>query len=280
MITPGRLSVVTPKGHVIITGGSSGIGLELAAIYLSQECCVSLIARGREGLECAAQRLVALSGRNAKRLGWQSADVTDVVGLQRAVAACEAAFGECSVLINCAGLVQPQPFDLMTSDTFDRQVAVNLCGSANATRIVYPTMKRRGNGAIVFVASGAALIGIHGYSAYCASKFALRGLADSLRIEAAPFGVNICICFPPDTQTPQYVGELPSRSVEAAVMMGSEAWNADVVARMITNAVARNRSEIYFSFQLRILAYFGPLVRPLLNWWFGRKATAYRKRHM
>ncbi len=99
------------------------------------------------------------------------------LALEAAVARAIDRFGPCSVLVSSAGIVEPGAFEDQPAETFDRQIAVNLTGTANAVRAVLPAMRQAGGGRIMLVSSGAALIGIHGYAAYCASKYALRGYA-------------------------------------------------------------------------------------------------------
>lgn len=81
-------------------------------------------------------------------------------------------------------------------------------------------MTQRGAGKIMIIASGAAFVGIPGYSAYCASNYVLKGYAAALRLEAAPHGINVSICFPPDTLTRQFEQEIGIRPAEANLFIG------------------------------------------------------------
>lgn len=254
--------------HVIVTGGSSGIGLAVARLYAARKSRITLIARGRDALQAAA---VELRAAGAEAVHVEAADVSDRPEVERAVAACQSALGSCDILICSAGIVEPARFEDQTADAFERQVAVNLTGSVHAVRAVYAGMVTRGSGRIVLVSSGAGLIGIPGYSAYCASKYALRGFAEALRFEARPKGIRVSICFPPDTQTPQLDGERAARPPEAEVIMGTvKPWNADAVAAKLVQAIDRGRFEIYFGVTLHALGRFGALVRPLLSRYFDR----------
>ncbi len=139
-------------------------------------------------------------------------------------------------------------------------------------RAVYADMKRRGTGRIMIVSSGAALIGIHGYTAYCASKSALVGFAEALRSEAGEHGVSISICFPPDTLTPQFQAELPKRSPQARKLMGAAPpWPVAKVAGRIVDGVERRAAKVYFGFEITALGLVGPLVKPVVYWWYARK---------
>ena len=255
--------------HVIITGGSSGIGLALARIYAARGAHISLLARSLPALEAARAELAKDRGETLIRI--ESADVADEDQTLAAIRKCEDAFGPCDVLITSAGIVEPGRFDTLSSAAFDRQLQTNLFGSVHAVRAVYATMKERRSGRIMLVSSGAGLIGIYGYTAYCASKFALHGFADALRSEARPHGVNVSVCFPPDTETPQFSRELEHRPLEATVIMGRVApWSSAAVALRIARAIDKGQFEVFFGLTLWALGRFGSAVKPVLNWWFDR----------
>ena len=258
--------------HVIVTGGSSGIGLAIAKLYASRGDRISLLARHLGRLEQARAEIASLPGIDSSRIQIASVDVASAAQTSSAVENCEASFGPCDILIASAGIVEPRTFDAMPVSVFDEQIATNLVGTANVVRAVYKGMKSRRNGRIMMISSGAALIGIFGYTAYCASKSALGGFAEALSAEAAAWGVRISICFPPDTLTPQYRREISMRSAEAEILMGSvKPWNADTVAARIVRGVDRGRAKVHFGFSLTMLAYFGPLIKPPLIWWVSRK---------
>lgn len=257
--------------HVIITGGSSGIGLAVASIYAASGARVSLIARSRDLLERAQADLVASHGISTANLRIEAADVGQEAQLETAFQRCETAFGPCDILVTSAGIVEPGRFEELDSAAFRRQMETNFSGTVHAVRAVYEGMKRRGRGRIMMISSGAGLIGIYGYSAYCASKFALHGFAQALRSEAHPHGVQVCVCFPPDTETPQFQRELATRPPEAATVMGTvRPWPVDTVAKRIVKGIAHGRFEVYFGTTLFLLGRFAPAIRPMLNWWFDR----------
>lgn len=254
--------------HVIITGGSSGIGLAIASIYAGRGARLSLIARSTDILKHARDELASRSAKTDD-IRIETADVAKEEEIIAAIQRCEAAFGPCDILVTSAGVVEPGRFDELPAAAFQRQMDTNFAGTVHAVRAVYAGMKQRGHGKIMMISSGAGLLGIHSYSAYCASKFALHGFAQALRSEARPQGIDVSICFPPDTQTPQFERELAYRPLEAAVVMGKVTpWPADAVARKVVAGIERRRFEVYFGLTLFLLGRFGPAVRPVLNWWF------------
>lgn len=232
---------------------------------------MTILGRSRERLDAALSLLRADLSERSERLHAAVADVRDEASLAAAVSGASEAFGPCDLLITSAGVVEPMPFERLAGAQFADQVQTNLIGTANAVRSVYSNMKARGEGSILMISSGAALIGIHGYTAYCASKSALVGFAEALRMEAEPHGIHIAICYPPDTDTPQFASELPFRSPQAAFVMGRvRPWAADKVAERIELAMTRRARAIHFGPSLSLLARFGSVVKPALYWWFLR----------
>ena len=129
--------------------------------------------------------------------------------------------------------------------------------------------------------SGAGLIGIFGYTAYCASKYAVAGFAEALRAEARPFGITVSICFPPDTETPQLIAERLLRPPEAeATIRSGGLWSADAVARAALAGLDRKQFAIYPGAKMKMLGMFGSVAMPFLRPWFDRRiATARRLSH-
>ncbi|SSC67858.1 SDR family oxidoreductase [Ciceribacter selenitireducens] len=258
--------------HVVITGGSSGIGLAVARQYLARAARVTLIGRSRERLEAARALLVSETGRSADDIFIASLDVADDAAVQAALSAVEADVGPCDILVTSAGMVAPAPFDALSGAEFRRHVDTNLHGTVHVISAVYAGMKARRRGRIMIVSSGAGLIGLHGYTAYCASKSALIGFAEALRVESRGHGIDVSICFPPDTDTPQLAAELRLRPPEAVAMMGSAGlWSAEAVARRIVKGLDRGQAEIFFTPSLYLLSRFGGIAKPWLYRWFHRK---------
>lgn len=263
--------------HVIITGGSSGIGLAVARCYLQRGSAVTLVGRDAARLTAARERLCAETGCPHERIHLGQADVADEIQLENVIAAAEATHGACDILVASAGVVAPAEFHLQEAQDFRRQIDTNLVGAVNAVRAVYAGMKARGQGKILLVSSGAALIGIFGYAAYCASKAALLGFVEALRLEAAAHGIDVSICFPPDTDTPQLAAERLVRPAEAEAMMkAGGAWSAEAVAARIVRALDRNERTVYFTTTIFLLGRFGSVVRPFVYWWFERKRVRVR----
>lgn len=165
--------------HVVVTGGSSGIGLESAKLYAQRGANVTLVARDPIKL-AAAVVAVAAYAKPGRAVNSASVDTSSSeVAVAAALAPALAAAGDVDVLVNCAGTSMAGAFDAADGGAaFERMLRVNVLGSVYPTRAVLCGMKRRGGGRVVFVASQVAQAALHGYAAYAASKWALRGLAE------------------------------------------------------------------------------------------------------
>lgn len=111
--------------HVIITGGSSGIGLALASIYAARGARLSLIARSRDLLEQAAQKLVQEGGIETGAVHVEAADVSKEEEVGAAISRCMDRFGPCDILVTSAGIVEPAAFEALPGAAFTRQIETN-----------------------------------------------------------------------------------------------------------------------------------------------------------
>ena len=254
--------------QTLITGGSSGIGLAMARRIAAQGGAVTLLARDRDRLQAAAKTLPG--GVVSVRV----ADVTDRAALSEAVAAADATT-PISTVIACAGAALPGRFEELPDAAFRALMEVNYFGVLNTLRALLPLMRARGGGRALVVGSGAALIGLPGYSAYAPSKFAVRGLAESLRAEYRPQGVQISICHPPDVDTPQLAAERPLRPPEnAAIAAAAKVWSAEAVAAHVLRRFDRGAADIYPGWEMTALGRGASLLKPLLDRRFDRIARA------
>jgi 3-dehydrosphinganine reductase len=268
---------VTLNGqHVLITGGSSGIGLALARQCAEGGARVSLVARDPQKL--ATSRRAVEAHAPGCRVLTASADVSVESEVLRAIAEAEAAHGPVDILITSAGVARPGYFEEVPVHVFERTMAVNYFGTVYPLKALVPGMRARGRGAVVIISSGAGIVGLFGYTPYAPTKFALRGLAEALRAELHGTGVNVCIVYPPDTDTPQLVEESLTKPAETkAITAGGGLWTADAVARVTLKAVAAGRFAVAPGFQLTALYWLHSVLSPVLNWSFDRVAAKARR---
>ncbi|MCC6416107.1 MAG: SDR family oxidoreductase [Opitutaceae bacterium] len=263
--------------HVLITGGSSGIGLALGRQAAAAGARVSLIARDPAKL-AAARDHIAAAVPTAAKLVTVSADVSVESEILSALQTAEQSQGPVDVLITSAGVARPGYFEEVPVSVFERTMAVNYFGTLYPIKAVVPAMRQRRHGAVVLISSGAGLVGLFGYTPYSPSKFALRGLAESLRAELKPAGIAVTIVYPPDTDTPQLAEETLTKPPETkAITAGGGLWTADDVARVTLAALRRGRFAVTPGFQLTLLAWLHSMIAPLLNWSFDRVAARARR---
>ncbi|HEY9771647.1 MAG TPA: SDR family oxidoreductase [Coleofasciculaceae cyanobacterium] len=255
--------------HVIITGGSSGIGKAVAKLLAQQGANLSLIARDSQKLANAQREIAAASVNSTQRILTTTADVANRQAISIAIEQAIAALGTPKLLIASAGIAHPGYFNQIPLEIFEQTMAVNYFGSLYSIRAVLPAMEASKRGNIVLISSGAALIGIYGYSAYCPSKFALRGLAESLRGELKPKGIKITIVYPPDTDTPQLAAENKIKPPETQkITATAKTWSAAAVAEQILQGIEKGSFAIAPGTELTILNRFHSLLTPILNWYF------------
>lgn len=239
---------------VLITGGSSGIGLALAENLVNKDCRVSILSRQKQLLETAADKLQAVSGNYHKDILTIQADVTRRVELNQVLGDYTHTHGAPDIVINCAGVAHPGTFTSLKPEIFDWMMDVNYFGTVNVLKNLVPQMKERKSGVIVNISSIAGFLGIYGYTAYSASKFAVTGFTDALRTELKPYGIQISIVFPPDTQTPQLDYEKKYKPFVTQQLSGSaKLMSADEVAKEILKKVAGKKYIILPGFEGKIL---------------------------
>lgn len=263
-------------GHALISGGSSGIGLALAHRLAEAGWDLTLIARDRSRL-AAAQAAVALHGRVADIC---SADVADEAAVAAAVAVATARLGPPGLVVACAGIVVPGCFDAQPPDAFRRSMEVNYLGALHLVRAALPGMRSRG-GRVVLVASGAALIGLYGYTSYAPSKFAVRGLAEALRSELSATNIGVSVVYPPDTDTPGFREERRARpEITGRLAAAGGLMTAEQVADAIMRGIARGRFVIAPGASMTALARLHSLIGPALHrlWFDPLIARAIRAR--
>lgn len=255
--------------HAIITGGSSGIGKAIASLLIQQGYNLSLIARRPELLEHTKQDLAKHSVSSDQQINCFPADVSKREQISGAVKEAIAQLGAPDLLITSAGIAVPGYFEEIPVEVFEQTMAVNYFGTLYAIRAALPAMRSQQKGRVVIISSGAALIGLYGYTPYSPSKFALRGLAESLRGELKCFGLGVSIVYPPDTDTPQLVAENKTKPEETKQITGTaEMWQPEKVAAIIMKGIEKEKFAITPGMEITLLNRLHSLLAPLLNWYF------------
>ncbi len=258
------------RAHVIVTGGSSGIGLETARQAVGRGARVSLIARDAARLATAATAVGAAATA--------SADVADAEGLREAIDTLVDQEGPCDVLVTAAGSSHPGYFEQLDDSVFRDQMEVDYFGTLHAVRAVVPSMIERGRGHLVTISSTAGLIGVFGYTAYAPAKYAVRGLTETLRSELAPHGVVVACAYPPDTRTPGFDAENLLKPPETErISAAIKPREAADVARAIVRGIEKDRLVITADAQTAALARAAGLLGPYVRWSMDRHVRRVRQ---
>ena len=260
---------MTISAHAIISGGSSGIGLSLACQLASEGWNLSLLARDEPKLRTAQNQISALRRDRAQDVRIYVADVANEIATTTAMQQAVEALGIPDLLIANAGITHPGNFVDLSPDVFRRIMEVNYFGTLHMLKAALPAMCERRSGHVVLVSSGAGLIGIHGYTAYAPSKFAIRGLAESLRSELKQHDIGISVVYPPDTDTPQLAEENELKSLATRrISANARILSAEAVAKAIIKGFKRNRFAITPGWEMTALAVLHSLIGPILQRYF------------
>ena len=254
--------------RVLITGGSSGIGLSTARQLRACGSHLILLARDAKKLDEVKAELQGLI-RSEAAIQTLSVDLSDLDAVEAAVKDLPPDKGV-DVLINNAGVVMPGHFLDLPQAQFDEMMRINFMGSVHLTRLLLPAMLERRGGHVAFVSSLGGLVGIFGYTAYAASKFAIRGFAEALRCEVKPQGIRVSVIYPPDTDTPQHAFEQQYLPDETRAIAGNaRCLSADEVATALLKGMAADSFQIVpgFSSRLADVAYrlFPGMVRSIFD---------------
>jgi 3-dehydrosphinganine reductase len=264
--------------HAIITGGSSGIGRATAVRLAREGAHVTIVARGRTRLDEAREAIAAARVTPDQRVAAFVADVTERQQVASAIAAAIDEIGPPDILMTSAGVAHCDYFRAVQPEAFERAMATNYFGTLYAIHAALPAMDRRRRGHLVLISSGAGLIGIYGYAAYSPTKFAVRGLGESLRAELRPSGIHVSIVYPPDTDTPQLDQERRTKPPETRMISSrARTWSADSVAQTIVLGIRRGTFTITPGLAMTLLARLHSVVAPGLNWYFDRLAARARR---
>jgi NAD(P)-dependent dehydrogenase (short-subunit alcohol dehydrogenase family) len=189
---------------VLITGGSRGLGLEIARLLAREGAHISLVARNASTLESARNELDQLG----HRVLVVPCDVRDQNEVERAVRETVNCFGRLDVLINNAGVIQVGPFESMTLADYEMAMQTHAWGSLYSIMAAVPHMRNGRGGRIVNVVSIGGRLGVPHLLPYVMSKFAQAGLSEALSAELAREGILVTSVYPGMMRTGSHVNAL------------------------------------------------------------------------
>jgi NAD(P)-dependent dehydrogenase (short-subunit alcohol dehydrogenase family) len=182
----------------LITGASSGIGRDISLSLARLGVRVAILARRNDPLARLADEIRAGGGEALVLL----ADVSQRGQVRDAVQRALADFGQLDILVNSAGMVIPAPVESLKPADLQRMLQVNLFGTLHSMQAVIPSMRHAGAGNIVNIASLAGRRGLPPLGGYSASKFALVGLTEALRVDLRGSGIKVSLVMPTVVDTP------------------------------------------------------------------------------
>jgi len=230
----------------IVTGASAGIGEATARVAAAAGLRVVVCARRRERLDRLAAAIEAAGGEAAAH----SLDVTDGAAVRAMVEQVAARWGRIDVLVNNAGRGLSATFEDSKPEELRELLELNVVAAFTATQAVLPWMRRQRRGHIINVSSIVGQRGVPYRSVYSATKFALGGLSEGLRVELAGTGIRVSLIYPIVTATEFHDVE-PRR---AGSGLHGPIQSSEHVARCILRCIRRPRTEVYPYRPSRLLA--------------------------
>jgi NAD(P)-dependent dehydrogenase (short-subunit alcohol dehydrogenase family) len=235
---------------VLVTGASSGIGL----------ACAGHLA-GRGFRVYGTSRRVAVGISAPGNLTMLTVDVTDDDSVEQAVATVLKREGRLDIVVNNAGMGIAGPVENTSTEQAKGQFEVNFFGALRICRAVLPAMRRQRSGYIINIGSIGGILAIPYQSMYSASKFALEGLSEALRMEVRPFGIRVVIIEPGDhktalTENRQFTAlsgaaEAYSPSLEAALLKTARDEQSgpgpEQIARLLYRIVNRRHPRLRYT---------------------------------
>ncbi|MBI2807736.1 MAG: SDR family oxidoreductase [Planctomycetes bacterium] len=189
---------MSTQNTLLVTGGTSGIGLAIVEASLEQGWHVLVADIDRDNLESSRQRL----DRHSTLVHFEPLDITDEQAVLQTIARCEANVGPLTGVVNCAGIGSDVPCLDTTTTLFRKTLEVNLIGSFVVAREAARVMRARGKGSIVNIASVSGIRGNAGRVAYGASKGGVIAMTQVMAVELAPVGIRVNAIAPGPIETP------------------------------------------------------------------------------
>jgi len=236
-----EMNPAKPSGKVaIVTGASSGIGLATAKLLAGHGVRVALVSRSIEKLE-------TLSGELPGSLA-VPADMTDIPQVKRMVERTQEHFGRIDILINNAGRGYDAPVEKIDINTFRYIYNLNVIGPLVAMQQVIPIMRAQGEGTIINISSGTALMDLPGMSPYSSSKKALAGISLAARQELQGDGIVVSVAFPYITLTnfeKNTIRAVPVPEDELEPTGPYPSDSAEFVAQRLVEGILSGEAEIF-----------------------------------
>ena len=245
--------------RALVTGASSGIGREIARELARQGADMVVVARRLDRLrELAAE--ISAAGRRIEPI---AGDVTDPSVRREAIATARDRLGGLDILVNNAGVGALGEFAEAEPDRLRRIMEVNFFAVAELTREALPLLAAGNQPIVVNIGSILGHRAMPRSSEYCASKFALRGLSESLRAELLPRGVDVLLVSPATTET-EFFDSLIERKAGAA-WRSPRVASPESVARATVRGICRGSREVFPDASSRLVYWLNRLAPSIVD---------------
>ena len=221
------------KKLIVITGASSGFGAEIAKIFANENKYIILLI---------ARRVDMMKKLNLKNAVIKKVDVTNLKQFQDAIDETVAKYGPVDLLVNNAGVMHLGYMGQQNTEEYNTMIDVNLKGVVNGIETVIKNMRSRKSGTIINIASTAGTKAYSEHAVYCATKFAVRGLTETLRQEVALDNVRVMSICPGAFTT-----ELLGHTSDKKIINDYENWKKSMGEMANPNEVAKIIKYVYES---------------------------------
>jgi NAD(P)-dependent dehydrogenase (short-subunit alcohol dehydrogenase family) len=238
----------------VVTGAGSGIGRALAIQLHRAGCHLALCDLNMDGLE---ETRGLLDGEDT-RVSLNTVDVSQQEQMDRFAQSALEYHGRVDILLNNAGITNtPTRFEDIPEDVFSQVVNVNMWGVYNGLRAFLPYLRDRPEASIVNISSLAGLVGLMGYSPYAMSKFAVRGLAESLQMELVGTNVHVLVVHPGGVKT-NIIRNAPNLAESQRESAHQDftrfaGLTPEEVARRILKAVEKKRTRLVLGWDAKLI---------------------------
>jgi 3-dehydrosphinganine reductase len=249
-----------------ITGGSTGIGLAIAKSLAAQGSHVVIFARTISKMEVALQEIKSVQKNASTEHTFYEVDTSVEHEVKKVFDRAIQENGVPDILINCVGIAQPDYFENITFENFDKLIKTNLYSTWNSVHAMVPHMKAKG-GYIMNTSSVAGFIGVFGYTDYCMTKFGILGFSDALRQEMARYNISVSVLCPPDTDTPGLEAENATKPAETKAIAGNaKLLQPEFVAAAVLKGIQQQKKMIIPGFDGKMSLILKRFFPGLIDW--------------
>ena len=224
----------------VITGGASGIGLATSQALRARGAHVVLADINSSGLIQAQEQMHEHSPEAPGQILAIPTDVTSESQIRELMRQTLATCGRIDLVVTCAGIGHNGPIDTFTANAVQNMMNINFMGTYHCAQAALPTMRQQQSGHFVFLSSVAGKLGVPSLSAYCATKWAVRGFASALRAEMQGTGIGITTVYPAWVDTPMVRKE----AADAQLLNLQVLLTPGQVAAEILQAVTEDRRDL------------------------------------